>query len=197
MYKVLSSGNKKLRQCEKMFYNNIFFLHQNHYLCVFKWSLSSTSENGSSSNSIFSKIHPSKKVTATRLWSIMFIFSWICINQVRYPWKVCSFAFRLMPYLLGLFHWGLCRVSKLGAMSKRKSCKIDRIVWEMHAMSCFVLSFCECMHAYPLPIHCTEILRNKTSCWISNSGAILEHLVFDIASHIINLRTFLPGNHNK
>ena len=38
-------------------------------------------------------------------------------------------------------------MSKLGAMSKRKSCKIDRILWGMHAMSCFVLSFCERMHA--------------------------------------------------
>ena len=50
-------------------------------------------------------------------------------------------------------------MSILGAMSKRKSCKIDRIVWEMHAMSSFGLSFCECMHAYLLPIHYAEILR--------------------------------------
>ena len=67
-----------------------------------------------------------------------------------------------MPYLLGLFHWGACRMSKLRAMSKMKSCKIYRIEWEMHAMSRFGLSFCECMesmHAYPLPIHCAEILR--------------------------------------
>ena len=72
------------------------------------------------------------------------------------------FAFRLMPYLLGLFHWGVGRVSKLGAMSKRKSCKFDRIVWKMHA-----------------------------------SGAILEHLFFDIASNIVSLHTFVPDNHNK
>ena len=32
-----------------------------------------------------------------------------------------------MPYLLGLFHCGMCRVSKFGAMSKREGCKIDRI----------------------------------------------------------------------
>ena len=38
-------------------------------------------------------------------------------------------------YLLGLFDWGACRVSKLQVMSKRKSYKIDRIVREMHAMS--------------------------------------------------------------
>ena len=111
-----------------------------------------------------SHITPFKKSNATRLWSIIFLLSWICIHQVSYPCKACSFAFRLIPYLLGLCHWGVCRVSKLGAMSKRKSYKIDRIVWDMHAMSCFVLSFChvcERMHAYPLSIHCTEILRNK------------------------------------
>ena len=41
-------------------------------------------------------------------------------------------------------------MSKLGAMAKRKSCKIDRILWEIRAMSCFMLSFCERMHLYPL-----------------------------------------------
>ena len=112
-----------------------------------------------------------------------------------YPWKGCSFAFRLMLYLLGLFHWGVCRVSKLGAMSKRKSCKIDRIVWEIHALSCFMHSFSERMQVYPLPIRCSEILQNET-CWISKfSGAILEHLFVDIASNI-TLCMFLPGNHN-
>ena len=43
-------------------------------------------------------------------------------------------------------------MSKLGAMSKRKSCKIDRILWEMHAtctctchVSCFpFVSVCTC-----------------------------------------------------
>ena len=127
---------------------------------------------------------PFKKSNATQVWSIIFLLSWICVNQVRYPWKACLFAFRLMPYLLGLFHWGMCRVSKLRAMSKRKICKIDRILWNMHAMSCFVLSFCErtCTRTC-CPFHCTEILWNKTSCWISNSGAILEHLYFDIASN--------------
>ena len=44
-----------------------------------------------------------------------------------------------MPYLLGLFHWGACRVSKLGVKSKRKSCKLDQFVWEMHAMPSFGL----------------------------------------------------------
>ena len=92
--------------------------------------------------------------------------------------SVYLFALRLMPYMFGLFHWGVCRTSKLGAMSKMKSCKIDRILWEMRAMSFvpFILwAYICCTRA-----HCTEILRNKTSCWISNSDAILEHLFFDI-----------------
>ena len=41
-------------------------------------------------------------------------------------------------------------MSKLGAMAKRKSCEMDQILWEMRAMSCFVLSFCERMHSSPL-----------------------------------------------
>ena len=44
-----------------------------------------------------------------------------------------------MPYSLRLFYWGACRVSKLGEISKTKTCKIDRIVWEMHAMPSFGL----------------------------------------------------------
>ena len=88
-----------------------------------------------------------KKSNATRLWSIISLLSWICIHQIRYPWKACLFALWLMPYLFGLFHWGVCRMSKLGAVAKRKSCKIDRILWEMRAMSCFVLSFCARMHS--------------------------------------------------
>ena len=111
----------------------------------------------------------------------LYIFlSWIFIHQVRYPWKACLFAFQLMPYLLGLFHWGACRVSKLGAMSKRKSCKIDRIEWEMHVMSSFGLSFCECMHAYPLAIHCTEILRKyrRISVQWMGSGYACIHSMY-------------------
>ena len=54
-----------------------------------------------------------------------------------------------MPYLLGLFYWGACSVSKLGATSKRKGCKIYRIEWEMHVISSFWL-------AYPFVSVCTS-----------------------------------------
>ena len=82
-----------------------------------------------------------------------------------------------MPYLLGLFHWGVCRVSKLGAMSKRKSSKIDWIVWKMRAMSCFVLSFCERMHAFALPIHCPLPKSSKTK----------HHAEFQIVAQFWNI----------
>ena len=60
-----------------------------------------------------------------------------------------------MPYLLGLFHWGACRVSKLRAIPKIKTCKIDRIVWEMKV--CDLPFVAEFTRGYPLPIHCTEV----------------------------------------
>ena len=123
---------------------------------------------------------PFKKSNATRLWSIIFLSSWICIHHVRYPWKACLFAFRLMPYFLGLFHWGVCKVSKLGAMSKMKSCKIDRIVWNMHGISGFVFSFCD--HTYiQVYMYCPFIVPKS---------AKTKH-------NIITLCTFLPDNHNK
>ena len=66
-----------------------------------------------------------------------------------------------MPYLLGLFHWGACRVSKLGVKSKRKSCKIDQIVWEN---ACYTKFLVVC--TYPLPIHCAEIFGALNGQWV-------------------------------
>ena len=105
---------------------------------------------------------PFKKSNATRLWSIIIYFFYpgfllIKLNIPRRP-KACLFAFWLMPYLLGLFHWGACRVSKLGAISSNKSCKIDRIVWEMHARWSLRFPFVtECTRGYLLPIQCTKV----------------------------------------
>ena len=52
--------------------------------------------------------------------------------------------------------------------------------------------------------HFTSLCRNPLKQYImelhdefQNSGAILEHLFFDIASNIIILRMFLQGNHKK
>ena len=64
-----------------------------------------------------------------------------------------------MPYLIGLFHWGACRLSKLGAIPKRKTSKINRIVYGK-CMLCEVLRspfVNECTRGYPLPIHCAEV----------------------------------------
>ena len=63
-------------------------------------------------NYIYS-IHPFLKVTHHHFDRLYFFYP---VFVVRYPWKACLFAFRLMPYLLGLFHRGVCRVSKYGTM---------------------------------------------------------------------------------
>ena len=74
----------------------------------------------------------------------------------------------MMPYSLGLFHWGACRVSKLGVKSKRKSCKIDQIVWEMHAMPSFGLyarvPTAHSLRRNPLKLWCTEWAVGTHAC---------------------------------
>ena len=93
---------------------------------------------------------------------ILFLLSWIiCIHQVDIPGKPVHLPFRLMSYLLGLFHWGVCSLRKLGTMSDRKSCTIDRIVWENACYVMFCAFLFERMHVYPLPIRCTEILQKQ------------------------------------
>ena len=143
---------------------------------------------------------PFKKSNATRLWSIIFLLSWICIRQIRYPWKACLFALRSMPYLFGWFHWGVCRMSKLGAMSKRKSCKIDWILWEMRAMSCFVpflLWAYALVPTAPGPIHCTKILRNKHHADFQIVMQFWNIYFVTLRLIIITLRTFLTVNIKK
>ena len=85
---------------------------------------------------------PFKKVTQHDFDWLYFFYPGFLFIKLRYSWKACIFAFWLMPYVLAMFHWGACRVSKLGTISKRKSYKINRIEWEMHVMSSFGLSFC-------------------------------------------------------
>ena len=102
---------------------------------------------------------PFKKSKATWLWSIIFLLNpRFLFIKLDIPGSlfICLPIDALFLRIVSLGH---VHVSKLGAMAKRKICKIDWIVWEMHAMSSFGLSLCECVHAYPLPIHCTTILR--------------------------------------
>ena len=110
-----------------------------------------------------------QKSNATRLWSIIFLLSCVFIHQVCYPWKVCLFAFRLMPYLLGLFLWGACRLSKFGVKSKSKTCKMDQSVWEMHVMPSFVL-YARVLTAHSLCWNCPKLRRSEwavgTHAWI-------------------------------
>ena len=135
-----------------------------------------------------------QKINSTRFWTIMFISSLICIHHVRYPWKACLFAFRLMPYLLGLFHWRVCRVSKLGAMSKMKSCQINLIVYEK-CMSCFVFCFCERTYTHT---HCPFIVPKSSETKHHAEFQIVVQLFFDIAPNIATLpRSCHAGNHVK
>ena len=106
------------------------------------------------------------------------------------------FYFRLMPYLLGLFHWGACRMSKLGAISKRKSCKINRIEWEMHAMSSFGLSFVSAWSVCTR-IYCPFIAPKSSDSvqWMGSGYACIhsqkENPKLDI-THIISFLTWPP-----
>ena len=142
---------------------------------------------------------PFKKSNATRLWSIIFLLSWIFIHQVRYPLKACLFARRLMPYLLGSFHWDACRVSKLGVISRNKSCKIDRIVWEMHARWSFALSFCDWMHAWvptARSVH-RSFVRFRRNEWAVGSRAYNPQTWHSMhfPYNLINFATFPFGLH--
>ena len=124
---------------------------------------------------------PVKESNATRLWSIIsFILD---LHKVRYPWKACSIAFQLMPYLLGLFHWGVCRVSKLGEMSKRNVAKLIGLYGKCTLCHVLCFPFVSACMGTQLPILYTKILRNKTLCWISNNGAIWN--IYFLTLHLI------------
>ena len=110
-----------------------------------------------------------------------------------------------MPYLLGLFHCGVCRVSKLGVKSKRKSCKIDQIVQEMHAMPGFGLyariPTAHSLRRNPPKLRRTEWAVGTHACIHSQKESaklhiacishtiqsILQVFVFDIAPNLLTL----------
>ena len=70
-------------------------------------------------------IHPSKKVTQHNFDRLYFFHHGFIFIMLDIPGK---------PVYLPFDHWGVCRVSKCGAMSKMKSCNIDRIVWKVHGI---------------------------------------------------------------
>ena len=120
---IIVLGKKDQRPLMGMWFVDIQFfnsLWQNFTIILWKRAFTCIS-----AQSIYYTL---QKINATRIWSIIFLLSRICIHQVRhvwYPWKAFLFAFRFMPDLVWLFHRSVCKVNKLGAMSKRKSCKID------------------------------------------------------------------------
>ena len=76
------------------------------------------------------------------IWLIIFLLSWICIHHVRYSWKACIFAFRLMPYLLRLLHCfiGACvGWVNWGQYQKGKVAKLIGLYGK--SMLCHVLCF--------------------------------------------------------
>ena len=130
----------------------------------------------------------SKKENNTTLIDYYFFnHGFIFVMFDRYHCKACLFAFLLMPYLLWLFHWGVCRVN-LGQCEKWEVAKFDGIVRRWYFMFCVQSVMRSCL---------TEIHRNKTSCWISNIGAILQYLSFDIAPNLLALHTFQWSYQNK
>ena len=158
-------------------------------------------------------VHPSKKVTQHDFDQLYFFDPGFLFLKFDIPRKPdCLFAFRLMPYLLGLFHWGACRMSKLGVKSKRKSCKIDQIVWEMHVMPSFWLYariYCPFIvpkssahwmgSGYPR-VHSVTKWKRKTShiAYISHTiQSILQLLFLDVAPNLLTLHAPQWNNPNK
>ena len=62
-----------------------------------------------------------------------------------------------MPYLLGLFYWGACRLSKFGVKSKSKSCKLDQSVW---GNACYAEFCVVCTLTHHCPFINAETVRN-------------------------------------
>ena len=106
------------------------------------------------------KLHPSKKVTQHNFDRLYFIYPGFLFIKLNISGKL--YAFQLMPYLLGLFCWGTCRVSKFGGNIKKERLQ-NWSDWMGNACyTCikFWAFLCECMHAYPRPIHCTESFKS-------------------------------------
>ena len=118
-----------------------------------------------------------------------------------------------MPYLLGLFHWGACRLSKLGVKSKSKSCKMDQSLWEMHVMPSFVL-YARVLTAHSLRRNCPKLRRSewavgiptrefshkreRAQTFISHTiRSILQVLIFGIALILLTLHVPQWDNPNK
>ena len=76
-----------------------------------------------------------------------------------------------MRYLVGLFHWGACRVSKLGAMSKRKIKSECMHAWYPHSKNCGV-KITPPVLIEDHTMHFTPVSNSST-----HSGVILTPLV--------------------
>ena len=86
-------------------------------------------------------------------FNIVFICQYVF---VFYMWKINEMKRNAL--LLGLFHWGVCRVSKLGAISKKFQNLSDCMKSAWYVMCCIFAFVSVCTHT-----HC-PFLRNKTLC---------------------------------
>ena len=113
-------------------------------------------------------IYPSKKVTQLDFDRLYFFSNGFIFVMLDITWKSVYFPFYwcLICYdcidgvCVGWVNWGQCQ--------KWKVAKFDWIV-RWYVMFCVRSVMHNCL---------TEIRQNKISCWISNTGAILQHLIF-------------------
>ena len=69
-------------------------------------------------------IHPSKKVTQHKFDRLDFFYPGFVFIKLDIPGKPVHLPFEWCLNLLGLFHWGVCRMSKLGQCQKVKVAKL-------------------------------------------------------------------------
>ena len=116
------------------------------------------------------ELHPSKKVTQHDFDRSYFFYPGFLSIKFTIPRKSVYLPFDwCLIILLGLFHWGACRLSKFGVKSKSKTCKMDQSVWEMHVMPSFVL-YARVLTAHSWRRNCPKLRRSEwavgTHAWI-------------------------------
>ena len=117
-------------------------------------------------------------------WVLSIIIkSLLSLKRLLYP-----FLGRLMPYLLGLFQLGLhAGWVNLKMKSKSKTCKTGS---NCHG-KCMLCRVYDCMHAYSLPIHYAETVRNfvLNTQWVPLRVKISHKMESANASFPIQLRS--------
>ena len=129
-----------------------------------------------------------KKVTQLDFDRIYFSHPWFLLDITK---KLFLFAFRLMPNLLGLFHWCACRVNNLGAIPKNKN-RSNCMENACYAKVCDLLFVAEFTRGYPLPIHRTKFGQFRCNEWALSTRAYNSKLGITCISHtdLFSLQVF-------